>query len=323
MTVMTRTEISPTERKVAEMLLEDTGSSFLDSGGAYGRAWQQARAHYLGQVVRNSAYSGTPLGPIPPVVEDDVEVAAAMMLDEPSALIDSYGSLMINAFHFLVKTLDYDAALDAKYQRFTRVHNYGKDKWDAEWGLPVVTAFTDQLARHGRVGSMYDSDSGPLSDNSYNSECSLSRTIQFTQFSVDNDYGTGFLPDGSYVLLQIHGGADVRGGYTDPVLFGCDFESFYSWNDAGLSCTPHPVVRDGQIEGQIEGQIDMHGEVLAAKDVCHRWYTDDGRNWYANDAEGDLRFDEYDLGSRLLAVMDEETGFWMCPIDGTKLEVYA
>ena len=35
---------SPTERKIAEMLLENTGSHFLDSGGAYGRAWQHERA---------------------------------------------------------------------------------------------------------------------------------------------------------------------------------------------------------------------------------------------------------------------------------------
>ncbi len=49
--------------------------------------------------------------------------------------------------------------------------------------------------------------------NSYNGEQYLSQVIQGTYLSSD---GTD-IPD--YVLLQIHQGADVRGGYTDAKLF--------------------------------------------------------------------------------------------------------
>lgn len=46
--------------------------------------------------------------------------------------------------------------------------------------------------------------------NSYNWDSNLSQVIQGTRFERDGDY---------YVLLQIHNGADVRGGYTDAKLF--------------------------------------------------------------------------------------------------------
>jgi hypothetical protein len=47
--------------------------------------------------------------------------------------------------------------------------------------------------------------------NSYNWENLLSGTIQGVDFK---------LPDGdTYVILQVHGGCDVRGGYTAPVVF--------------------------------------------------------------------------------------------------------
>ena len=49
--------------------------------------------------------------------------------------------------------------------------------------------------------------------NSYNDECYLSQVIQGTYITDrDND-------DANYVLLQIHQGCDVRGGYTDAKLF--------------------------------------------------------------------------------------------------------
>lgn len=46
--------------------------------------------------------------------------------------------------------------------------------------------------------------------NSYNWENFLSQTIQYVNFE--------FLGE-SFVMLQIHGGADVRGGYTHPQVF--------------------------------------------------------------------------------------------------------
>ena len=59
----------------------------------------------------------------------------------------------------------------------------------------------------------------PKSFNTYEmEECSLSQVIQFSFI----EYG-----EKNYVILQVHNGCDVRGGYTKPVVFDSeDFEDF-------------------------------------------------------------------------------------------------
>ena len=53
--------------------------------------------------------------------------------------------------------------------------------------------------------------------NTYNWDCNLSQTLQWTYVVEEssNDW---------YVLLQVHQWCDVRGGYTDAKMF-------YLWND--------------------------------------------------------------------------------------------
>jgi len=77
--------------------------------------------------------------------------------------------------------------------------------------------------------------------NTYNGDCALSQTLQYV-YCHENDL----------ILLQIHNGADVRGGYTNPKVFKAD-EGFMFYNDFDAEC-----------------------------DTCHgRWVTDDmGYHWY-------------------------------------------
>jgi len=49
--------------------------------------------------------------------------------------------------------------------------------------------------------------------NTYNGDSDLSQVLQGTTFKNDDDE--------YYYLIQIHGGSDVRGGYTDAKLFKC------------------------------------------------------------------------------------------------------
>lgn len=58
--------------------------------------------------------------------------------------------------------------------------------------------------------------------NTYNGESSLSQVLQGQVFDRDGD---------KYLLLQVHGGCDVRGGYTDAKLFVLGEEYFF-FNDA-------------------------------------------------------------------------------------------
>lgn len=318
--ISTETPVTDTERKIAEMLLENTGAAMMDSGGIYGRGWQTMRARFgLDGGLPNSSFSGGPgHTPIEPTA-DDIERVAAAMKTGMEASIDSYGSVSINIFFFLTKNLDYDPELNTKWDRFQRIHNYGVERYDREWGYSVIPLFLEQLAKHGTVSGLYG-DGEPLSENSYNGESSLSDVIQYTYFTFEPDYTRAnqpeILPGDTYVLLQIHRGADVRGGYTEPYLFRVMGEEWFSYNDAWITCQEH--LPTGVVPGQI-GTFEPE-----TKTIQHSWYTDDGYNWYPSNDEPEMKFDSYDSGdTKIHPTRDEDNEQWLCPLDGTKLEVYA
>ena len=92
--------------------------------------------------------------------------------------------------------------------------------------------------------------------NTYNGECNLDQTLQYlvlTIKEVPDVYVENFgLECDTLVLMQIHNGADVRGGYTPPRIFSEVEEAFgYDVADANVSC--------------------LNG---------HRWHTDDNYHWY-------------------------------------------
>lgn len=59
--------------------------------------------------------------------------------------------------------------------------------------------------------------------NSYNGESNLSQVLQGANVS----YNSSNFEYPEYILLQIHNGADVRGGYTDAKLFKVNTDSGY------------------------------------------------------------------------------------------------
>ena len=154
---------SQTEEIIASMMVENTGSSILDSGGAYGRHWQE------NQGLDVDHWTNSPR----------VEVEGR------------WGYVHLSTFHHLVEQLDYAPRLDAMYQAFT------KDSHDSH--LEDIANFIETIGA-----------SECFSDNSYNHESNLSQVIQYTVFSTPNNL---------YLALQVHGGADVRGGYTRPRIF--------------------------------------------------------------------------------------------------------
>jgi hypothetical protein len=295
------TPATPTERMVASMLVENTGSHFLDSGGAYGRAWQHTRAAYGLNPSKNSPFSGGPLGPDPDPTEDEIEHIALAMREGPEGYVDSFGVVTIDTFHWLVDRLDYQPDLDRKWRRYVdklwaasghRSNDYvERIPWTSELG--AIERFLDALREHGADARVIDSD------NSYNHECLLDRTIQYTLFAISNpidwsggirridthstigepfDRLTEFLPDGVYLLLQIHGGADVRGGYTDARLFSMGNDEYdaisdlSNYDEAQVWCDGANVVP----EHQSPGQITIEAEVLEPQHVSHYWTNSDG-----------------------------------------------
>jgi hypothetical protein len=187
---MNTTTQTKTQAVILEMLLHNTGTHMLDSGGDHGRAWQ-----------RN-------------------QVAGVEGITEAPAVTFEYGSPVLSVYHFLTEHLEYAPMLDAAYSVWDDTHP------DEGW-LDTVESFLDTFAV-GQNGGFYES--GRFTLNTYEMEyCYLSQVLQFTKFD---------LAGVDYVALQIHGGADVRGGYTKPRIFQVrDFEGFFlGMESASVKC---------------------------------------------------------------------------------------
>lgn len=175
-----------TAEVLAGMLVENTGASILDSGGAYGRHWE-----------RNKGKTVT-----------DWEA-------EPKAHVGRWG-VTLSTFHYLNERLTFAPEIQEKFERFAAQN-------PDEWGMGLAELFAEEVVELG--GRYLDGF------NSYNYDSALSQTIQGVRFELGGDV---------FVLLQIHGGCDVRGGYTEPKAFLIDVEmpeAFpYDFNDYLLDC---------------------------------------------------------------------------------------
>lgn len=111
-----------------------------------------------------------------------------------------FGWVNVDVFHYLDARVEFCPELDAEYEEFTK-----RPENEDCWGL---TLMEEWAALKSDVGEGH-------TFNSYNDETLLTQTIQGTVFSMGDEW---------YVLLQIHGGCDVRGGYTDPHVFKINTE---------------------------------------------------------------------------------------------------
>jgi len=103
----------------------------------------------------------------------------------------------ISVFHWLCNQLECDAIC----REFNQA-NQNAENWDDERAHGVSD-------KAGKILDKYNAKfQGGF--NSYNGEDFLSQVIQGTYCRM---------ADNGYVILQIHGGCDVRGGYTDAKLF--------------------------------------------------------------------------------------------------------
>jgi hypothetical protein len=168
------------KHKIVSMLKENTGVHFLDSGGAYGRNWERNQGRKF--------------------------------WDEPSCQVDvsgkedgTIGEILIsyNLSHYLLNFLDLNETtrkLNNEFNRFIDKPDNQEKCW-----LELMEDFAEELKENGRV-SLWNTF------NSYNYDNLLSQVIQGTWLVV-KEYSE------EYVILQIHNGCDVRGGYTRPYIF--------------------------------------------------------------------------------------------------------
>lgn len=115
----------------------------------------------------------------------------------------------LDAFHWLLARVTYDPELDAEFQKY----------YDAsdDYALNDMATWPETIgADDVKTWNTYDTDGY------------LSQTLQFATFSYD-----GF----DFVLLQVHGGCDIRGGYTRPRLFSVsDINDMFDYQNVTVTC---------------------------------------------------------------------------------------
>ena len=122
---------------------------------------------------------------------------------------DDYIERTVSVFHYISTMYELDSICD----KFNRIKS---NDWDGD--------FYGVSAKHQAFLEDIGYDKNPREWNTYNGESDLSQTLQGVSLRlfVDGQYE-------DYALIQIHNGADVRGGYTDAKLFKVNHWADYIW----------------------------------------------------------------------------------------------
>lgn len=145
----------------------------------------------------------------------------------------------VNVYHHLVNSLSIDDTCQAfnalKCDEWNSDQAYGISKKQAKWLEKRGFTFGDTW-------------------NSYNGETNLSQVLQGCNMMLDGDS----LEYPTYMLLQIHQGADVRGGYTDAKLFKIECEYFTT------NPTVYGTIDGAEVETSYDGNTlrDENGETV-------------------------------------------------------------
>ena len=191
-----------------------------------------------------------------------------------------------NIYHWLTDRLDYSERVDDIFHWFCQRKSQSNLHWDQN-----INNFTRDRE------SMYDTT--PMSGYTYNDQSLLSQDIVFNQFSHD------FI---DYAIIQIHNGADARGGFTSPRVFECD-ESLFDYCRATIYA---------------ENTLDPKQTIMpfGTDDNSHSWYSDDGYNFYGDQGTNDLKTydvtDEPDQRGQGVILVEYDKAY--SPINGAQLE---
>lgn len=145
--------------------------------------------------------------------------------------------VILDVFHFLNDRLEYDADLDAAFLEWA-----DEEMPDVPW-MAVMEEFASRWTEEENPGMAWQTI------NTYNNEDSLSQVLQYTQINEES----GEWLWGDLYLVQIHGGCDVRGGYTRPRVFRgkhpFDEVPLGENNDFYITCTGMKTVQSETLPG--------------------------------------------------------------------------
>lgn len=170
------------EAVLDEMFTENTGTHFLDSGAAYGRHWERNQ---------DGSYKNC----------DSISLT----------VYNNHFTATISTYHYLNRLVEPAPELRALFSKMTNLRP--NDSWyELMDDFPVFAEEQEGIEVHGpHTGEI------PVSPmNTYNWESLLSQEIQFLPMRL---VGEEFDENRVYLLLQLHNGCDIRGGYTRPYAF--------------------------------------------------------------------------------------------------------
>ena len=199
------------KKTIYKMLTENTGTHFLDSGGASDRNWQR------NQIKTIKDFQDEPEATL------SFDVYYDRKQNEPFK--NNFKNInridlipTVSVFHKLSKVLD--ECKICKDFNAMKVNN-----WDSENYYGVSKEGENFLNSYG-FNTPNNSDNDTW--NTYNFDNCFSQVVQGTNLISENGE--------NYVLIQIHQGADVRGGYTNAKLFiisdGVDCDHYNVQNDS-------------------------------------------------------------------------------------------
>lgn len=173
------------EHVIYNMLVENTGAHMLDSGGAYGRNHERNRQKTLEDFKKE------------PAVSFEVDYFYKDWQNKKGKRFNV--NYTISVFHYLTSSL----TLDDYCHEFNALPCKELDQTD---NFDIYGLSPEQRQYLDTVEAKQISKAW----NSYNGDDALSQVLQGAYIDIGDNH---------YVALQIHGGCDVRGGYTDPKLF--------------------------------------------------------------------------------------------------------
>lgn len=193
-----------TEQMVVQQLTENTGRALCDSGDAYGRNWQRNQGQDL------SAAPAVTVSWDAFRARDEEHLPGQLML---CGTVDLY--------HWMTRNLEFDAELQAQLDEFAA----REENEDSNW-LQLQEEFADYL--HDREGH----EAKPRVINTYNDpdNVDLSQVLQYVELYTEDRH------EPSHLIVSVHGGCDVRGGYTSPVVYRLRHEYYEALDAARVSC---------------------------------------------------------------------------------------
>lgn len=105
----------------------------------------------------------------------------------------------VSVFHYLTNNLE----IDEICEEFNKIQE-DSDNWDADADVYGVSR-----EAFDHIDSFFEVDI-QRTFNTYNGDSDLSQILQGAYLRINEE---------DYILIQIHNGADARGGYTDAKLF--------------------------------------------------------------------------------------------------------